>query len=351
MNDDLRSWFDLRAAEHAFSGAALVWRDGSPVFTYAGGLAHRGLGVPVSADTRFAVASVTKLVTATAALRLVDRGVLGLDSAVVDLLPEARRPGSTTPDLTLRHLLSHTSGLADYHDDSDETWASFTSCWDRVPVYHVRRPADMLPLFADLPAHGRPGERYRYTDANFIVVGLILEEVVGRPWSEVVADEVFGPAGMSDTGTEALDDEPPRLATGYIVADRPYEAWRSNVFSVTANPMPDGGMITTPTDLARLVDALLAGRLVSPPLVAAMTSPQGPPSTDVEQYGYGCMLAIVDGAVAAFGHPGSDPGVAALVSHYPGAATTVVVTSNQDRGVAAAVKRIAAEFGLVEPRW
>ncbi|HSL34056.1 MAG TPA: serine hydrolase domain-containing protein, partial [Candidatus Limnocylindrales bacterium] len=189
MSDaDLRAWLDRQADDHAFSGAALVWRDHRPVFSYAGGLAHRGLHVPVTADTRFAVASVTKLVTGTAALRLVDRGTLRLDGRVVDLLPPEWRPATTDPDLTLHHLLSHTSGIADYHDDEDETWASFTSCWDRVPTYHVRRPADMLPLFADLPAVARPGERYRYTDANFLLVGLVLEEVTGRPWDEVVTD-------------------------------------------------------------------------------------------------------------------------------------------------------------------
>jgi CubicO group peptidase (beta-lactamase class C family) len=352
MSDaDLRAWLDRQADDHAFSGVALVWRDHRPVFSYAGGLAHRGLRVPVTTDTRFAVASVTKLATATAALRLVDRGTLRLDGRVVDLLPPERRPATTDPDLTLHHLLSHTSGIADYHDDADETWASFTSCWDRVPTYHIRRPADMLPLFADLPAVARPGERYRYTDANFLLVGLVLEEVTGRPWDEVVADEVCGPAGMVDTAIAGLDEDPARLAVGYVVSAEPYERWRSNVFSVTANPMPDGGMITTALDLARLVDALIDGRLLSPALLAAMTSPQGPPSTDVEQYGYGCMLAVADGAVVAFGHPGSDPGVAALVSHYPDAATTLAVACNQDRGAGAAVKRIAAEFGLNEPRW
>ncbi|HSL32541.1 MAG TPA: serine hydrolase domain-containing protein, partial [Candidatus Limnocylindrales bacterium] len=164
-------------------------------------------------------------------------------------------------------------------------------------------------------------------------------------------DEVFGPAGMADTTVVGLDADPDRLAVGYVVSAEPYERWRSNIFSVTANPMPDGGMITTAVDLARLVDALIDGRLLSPELLAAMTSPQGPPSTDVEQYGYGCMLAVADGSVVAFGHPGSDPGVAALVSHYPDAATTLAVACNQDRGAGAAVKRIAAEFGLNEPRW
>lgn len=346
----LLSWLEQRTAEHAFSGSALVWRDGGPVFRYWGGLAQRGHGVPVTETTRFAVASVTKLPTAIAALRLVEQGRLRLDQPVLELLPVDQRPRSLTPGHTLHHLLAQTSGIPNYHDDEDPTWASFLSCWDRVPSYHVRRPADMLPLFAELPAVFPPGERYQYSDANFILVGLILEAVTGRAFSAVIAEEVFEPAAMADTAFEALDEDPPRLATGYLTSEGPYDSWRSNIFGVTAIGMPDGGMITTPVDLARLVDALVGERLLSPGLTSAAMSPQGPPSDAIEQYGYGCMLAVTDGEVGVIGHGGSDPGVSALVSHYPAAATTTVVLCNQDRGAGAAALEIARAFGLRDPR-
>ena len=351
MNENaLRAWLDRRALDHEFSGVALVWRQGSPVFSYAGGLANRGHQIPVTEDTRFAVASITKMATAAAALRLVDRGELELDGKLLQLLPVGQRPRALTPEHTLHHLLSHTSGLANYHDDDDETWASFTACWDRIPSYHIRRPADMLPLFEDLPAVSAPGEEFQYGDVNFILVGLILEAVTSRPWAEVVAAEVFEPTHMSSTGIDSLDADPPRLATGYLTSDEPYESWRSNIFGVPAAGMPDGGMITTAPDLARLVDALAAQRLLSPESTAAMISPQGPPSTDVEQYGYGCELTIEDGAVTIIGHGGSDPGVSAVVSHYLADGTSIVVLCNQDRGSWAVSQRLTAEFGLPDPR-
>ena len=107
MNDDaLRTWLEERTRQHEFSGAVLVWRDGGPVFTYHGGIAHRGHGVPVTERTRFMVASVTKMVTAVAALRLVERGVVRLDQPLLDLLPEGQRPIALTPEHTLHHLLS-----------------------------------------------------------------------------------------------------------------------------------------------------------------------------------------------------------------------------------------------------
>ena len=108
----LRSWFDERVTTGEFSGVAMAWREGAPIFEYAGGLAHRGLGVPNTVATRFAVASITKLATAIVALRLVERGFARLDQPVLDILPPDRRPAAMTREHTLHHLLSHTSGLA-----------------------------------------------------------------------------------------------------------------------------------------------------------------------------------------------------------------------------------------------
>jgi CubicO group peptidase (beta-lactamase class C family) len=344
----LRAWLDERTASGAFSGVALAWRDGAPEFSYAGGVAHRGHGVPIAEQSRFAIASMGKMVTATTALRLVDLGLLRIDQPLLEILPEAHRPKALTAEHTIHHLLSHTSGLRDYHDhDVPGAWAAL---WDRLPTYRARRPADLLPLFLDLPPVAPPGERFEYVDANFVLAGLVIEAVTGRPWDEVAAEEVFGPAGMVDAGVEALDEEPARLATGYLTDEAQPDRARANTFSVTAKGMPDGGMIATATDLARFVDALLDGRLLSPPLVEAMTRPQGPPSSDLEQYGYGCWLVVEDGVVTILGHGGSDPGVSTRVAHHRASGTTIVVLCNQDRGSWAATLRITQALGLNDPR-
>jgi CubicO group peptidase (beta-lactamase class C family) len=351
MNADaLRAWFDERVATHEFSGVALVWRDAVSVFEYAGGIAHRGHGVPITTETRFGVASVTKMVTATTALRLVERGELRLDQPLIEILPPEQHTKAMTAEHSLHHVLSHTSGLPNYHDDAAQTWDSFVGALDRIPAKFARRPADMLPLFADLPAERAPGEKYLYADANFILAGLVIEAATGRSFYEVAAEEVIGPAGMTDTAFEELDQDPARYATGYLSADGLPGTWRSNMFSLTAKGMPDGGMITTAHDLARLVDALLGGRLLSPPLLAAMMKPQGPDSKDVEQYGYGLELVVEGGAVTIVGHGGADPGVSTMVAHHLAAATTIVVLCNQDRGSWAAVKRITKDLGLTDPR-
>jgi CubicO group peptidase (beta-lactamase class C family) len=346
----LREWLEGRTARHEFSGVALVWRDGAPMFTYSGGLAHRGHGVPITGQTRFAVASVTKMVTASAALRLVERGLLALDQPLVEVLPPEHQPIGLTREHTLHHLLSHTSGLANYHDDDAKDWGSFTSNWDHIPTYNLRHPADMLPLFADLPAVFQPGSRFQYNDAAFILAGLVIEAVSGRPFADVVTDEVLQPGGMVDTTLENLDREPVRMATGYVIDDGPPASWRANNYSVPTGVMPDGGLITTAQDLARLIDALLSGVLLTPAMSEAMMTPQGPPSDAVEQYGYGCWLVVENGEVTIIGHGGSDPGVSSLVTHHRRPGTTIVVLCNYDRGSLAATKHIEEALGLADPR-
>lgn len=345
----LAPWIDDRADQHLFRGVVLVWKDGAPAFSHAAGLAHRGHRVPVTIHTRFQVASVTKMITAVTALRLVERGALKLDRPLIDLLPPEYRPASLDQRHTLHHLLSHTSGLANYHDDEDETWASFTSAWDRVPVYHARGPRDLLPLFADLPAVSDPGV-YLYGDANFVLIGVLIEWVTGKSFAEVANEEVLTPAGMAASGFFQIDLEPDNMATAYLATDEPPETWRSNVYSVPAGGMPDGGLTTTATDLARFLDALASGSLLQPDKVTKMLTPHGFDENEVEAYGYGMELVVVDDQVTIYGHGGADPGVSTMVSHYVESDITVVVLCNQDRGSWATVQKISEILDLPDPR-
>lgn len=345
--DSVAGWLDQRAKEHVFSGVVLVWRDGAPVFEHAAGLAHRGHGVTNTVDTRFSIASIGKMITAATALRLVDQGVLDLHRPLVEVLPPEHRPRAMTGAHTLHHLLSHTSGFANYSDDDDETYDSWNANWDRIPTYHARRPADLLPLFADLPAVAEPGAEQTYCDANYVLVGLVIEAATGRPYEDVTRELVLEPAGMADTGYEDLDTEPVRGATGYLVEDDvPFEQWKTNIYMLTASPMPDGGQWSTARDLARLVNALPV--LLEPATYAAMTTPIDP---DHEfPYGLGCWLGVEDGEVLAIGHLGGDPGVTAMLTRYLAEGTTVVILCNIDRGAWPVSQFVCEQFGLHDPR-
>lgn len=347
MNDlgGLRGWLDDETAAHRFSGVALAWRDGQEVFSYAGGLASRAHHVPITLECRFGIASVTKMITAVAALGLVEEGLLSLDQPLIDVLPPSQPILSLGSDHTLHHVLSHTSALPNYFDDDDPTWTSWMASFDRVPLNRTRRPADLLPLFDQLPRVGSVGGEYRYCDSNFLVAGLAIEAVTGQPFNEVARQRVLEPAGMFDSGFFDLDTDPRGLATGYLTSNEPPATWPSNIYALTAGGMPDGGMIATAGDMARFMDGLGRGALLSPDSMKRMMRPHSTPSEEGGAYGYGIEMVVDGDRIVLFGHGGSDPGVATMVNHYPDIDLTIVILCNQDRGAEAAEARVGLEFG------
>ena len=112
--------------------------------------------------------------TAVTVASLVRQGMVTFNTAVVDILPPARRPSTLRPDVTVHHLLTHTSGIADYFEESTvEDDEEYAELWRDRPTYRMREPADFLAIFADLPPYRGPGEAYQYSNAGYIVLGLI----------------------------------------------------------------------------------------------------------------------------------------------------------------------------------
>jgi CubicO group peptidase (beta-lactamase class C family) len=312
----------------------LVGDDDEPPLTLIRGLADRAAGVPNDVTTRFGAASVSKLVTGTTVARLVDGGVVAWDDRYVDLVPADLRPPSLDPSVTLRHLLSHTSGFGDYFDEEGDE--PYESIWTRLPSTAIRGPRDMWPLLAGLGQVAPPGTTAKYNNAAFVLVGIALEVVTGRTFPEVVQDSVFDPLGMADSGFWPLDAVVPWLAVGYLPPDAdavasPAASWRTNVYAVPAMGGPDGGVQATAPDLIRLLDGV-TGRsgppgFLTPDSRAVLIGPHV--HDDHEPYRYGCgALHYGDGASARFGHTGEDPGFSARAWTYPRSGERVVVLSN-----------------------
>src|SRR6185436_3241962 len=140
------------------------------------GLANRADAIPVRGRTRFGLASVTKMFTAVTVLDAVRRGLAGLDTPVVDILPPARRPATLLPDVTMHHLLTHTAGIAYYAEEDAEhpaALADYADLWLDRPCYRMRQPADFLPMFGDLPPYRPPGQRFQYCNAGYVLLGLV----------------------------------------------------------------------------------------------------------------------------------------------------------------------------------
>lgn len=321
----LAEQLDMWEREHDLSGSFLLTRGGETVFEHTVGYADRATSTPVTPATRFATASLTKMFTAVAVADLVNAGSLTFDSRVVDLLPADRRPSTLLPQVSVHHLLSHTSGIADYSEEEEDApnyLEDYGSLWVDLPCYSIERPIDYLPLFGDLEPYRPPGEQHQYSNAGYILLGLVLEEVTGHAFADVVQDRVFARAGMGSSGFFRSDEPVPDVAIGYLPRSGPDAPWRSNIFSVPVIGGADGGAHTTARDVDRFLHAYADGTLLGASQERVLT--RHVDAGEGFSYGYGVLL-YPDGR---YGHGGGDPGVEVLAARWPDKDAHVVVLCN-----------------------
>ncbi|HSP60210.1 MAG TPA: serine hydrolase domain-containing protein [Ornithinimicrobium sp.] len=315
-------------AQDGFSGILRVTRGEEVLLESCHGMADRACGLSVHPGTRFATASLSKMFTAVGVLDAAGRGEVGLHDRVVDVLPEDRRPGTLSPDVTVHHLLSHTSGIADYFEEDEDLPGyreDYGDIWDRIPNYRVRDYAVLLPLFADLPPVCPPGTGYHYSNAGYVLLGLLLAQVSGLPFTEAVTTRVLAPAGMTASGYPAFDEVHPDVATGYLPPLAPGGPWRTNIYSVHPVGGGDGGAVVTAQDVERFLRAVHRGgvwRGVAPEDVLT------PRARARGRWSVGYGAEIRDDGV--FGKDGGDPGVFAVSLLRPTDDTSVVVLANVD---------------------
>jgi CubicO group peptidase (beta-lactamase class C family) len=335
--DELDSYFQERALRDAFSGVALITQGDTQVFAGAYGYASRTWKIPTTLATRFDTASVTKLFTAVATLQLIERGALALDRSVVDVL--GLRETTIAPTVTVYHLLTHTSGIAD--DADEERGEEYADLWTTRPNYAVLETRDFLPQFAFKPPNFSPGQGCRYCNCGYVLLGLLIEHASGLSYREYVRQHIYAPAGMVHSNFFRMDVvaedvaegcDPIHDAQGWLVG------WKKNIYSYPPIGSPDGGAHVTAGDLERFLRQVQAGILLSRASVNALLTPQVLHHVGGEgrvMYGYGMQFMVDSGSghVLFAEKEGINVGVSAVLRYYPDTDLTVVLLSNMQRGV------------------
>ncbi len=290
--------------------SVLVLEGGDAVFQRSYGLADLEAGVASSPTTNYRLASVSKQFTAASVLLLVEDGVLTLDDPVrrwLRTLPVAAEA------ITLRHLLSHTSGLIDYED--------------LLPPDQARQihDADVLRLLEREDRLYFPaGSDYRYSNSGYALLALVVERASGQRFAAFLQARIFSPLGM--TATLAREDEGPPVTDRAFGYTRVGDRWERTDQSTTSAVLGDGGIYSSITDLAKWDAAWYDDRLLSTPSRAqAVQASTATPEPDVAHYGFGWRL---QGRMQW--HSGESIGFRNVLLRFPAQRLTVIVLSNRD---------------------
>jgi CubicO group peptidase (beta-lactamase class C family) len=327
----LRDRVDRVAAEKDFSGVVRVDRGAVIEFAAAYGLANRAAGIENTVDTRFAIASGVKGLTALAVVSLVEDGTVELSTTARSLL------GDDLPlideAVTIEHLLAHRSGIGDYFDE--ETAGAITDYALPVPVHELDTTESYLAVLDGHPTKFAPGERFSYCNGGYVVLALVAERASGVPFHELVRRRVCEPAGMEDTAFLRSDELPGDTALGYLGVD----GSRTNVFHLPVLGTGDGGIYSTAADVQRLWTAFYAGRIVSPRWVSEMVKPRSDVPSESKRYGLGFWLHETAEVAVLEGY---DAGVSFWTAHDPDPGLTYTVVSNTSES-AWPIARLLAE--------
>ncbi len=249
-NMALEDLFQRLAKTHDFSGTVLIAEQGHIVHAGAYGLANQATGEQINLHTSFQLASVSKTITALAILRLYEAGKVGLDDPVQRYLQEF-----PYPNITVRHLLTHRSGMCRYMGLAHEHWDKryYLTTQQVVELFAEHHPV----------LRYRPGARFQYNNTNYVMLAAIIERVSGQVFETFLEEEIFAPLGMHHTAAYNILEHrnKPGQARGYIRKHRRYVPAEGDYLDAA---MGDKGIYSTVGDLFTLDQALYTGRLLTP---------------------------------------------------------------------------------------
>jgi D-alanyl-D-alanine carboxypeptidase len=259
--------------------AVIVTQGGRTIFRKGYGLANLELKVPVRPEMVFRIGSVTKQFTAVAVLMLVQEGKLALEADLTAYLPDYPTQGEK---ITIRHLLTHTSGIK-----------SYTSMPEWMPLWRKDLPLpELIAVFKDQPMDFHPGESWNYNNSAFVLLGAIIEQVSGQRYAQFLAERIFQPLKMTSTRYDVTEAVVPGRVAGYAKSS---DGWENAAYLSMTHPHGAGALMSSVDDLARWDQALYGRKLVKPTLLQQAWRPYILADGRSTQYGFGWGISSLDG--------------------------------------------------------
>ena len=306
IDDDV--WAVLHRTETP-GATILVLRDGHPLYSHAYGFRALDGQLPTSMDTHYEIGSITKQFTAACILQLRDAGKLNLDAKVSTYLPDAPHAGQ----ITLRQLLTHTSGLADYLGLSSDERATKSATFQQL-----------MDVVADKPLDFQPGSRASYSNTGYIVLGRIIELISHESYRQYVRAHLLQPAGMTQTFTVADEPTVPTMAKGYRHVNGKLE---HGLTIHDSYGWSAGNVVSTVGDLEKWNEALTSGKIVPMADYALMMTPQINSDGENSGYGFGLFIDTVNGQ-PRIGHTGGSYGFTAANFYFPEQKLRIIALTN-----------------------
>lgn len=302
-------------AQDNFSGVLSVYQNGEKTCEISGGYRDIPNQLPITLDTIFGLASGTKTLTALGILLLHQEGKLHIDDSLRqytnDLFP------NYTQDITIKHLLTHTSGIPDYLDEEQPSDLSHIA-WNKL-----LKPLDYFQYFPMTQTEFPPGKKFKYNNGAYILLAYIIDCITGNYHNYI--ENFLHKAGLTTTGFYRFDNLPKNAANGYI--HQQDGTFKTNIYDLPIIGGGDGGIFSNAFDIHLLWQKLFDGEIISNELLHEMITPHI--ETKNGYYGYGLWLSKQENHIVPE-MIGQDQGVSFFSSYNPQSKESIVVICNND---------------------
>jgi CubicO group peptidase (beta-lactamase class C family) len=298
-----------------------VVRNGRVIKATGYGVANIEVSAPVRPDTIFEAGSITKQFTASAVMMLVEEGKVGLDDSITKYFPEAPQAWKS---ITVRHLLTHTSGIPDYWGDTEQNYYT-------KGVIDFRREYtddELTRAYFAQSLDFQPGEKWSYCSTGYNLLGILIRRVTGKSYGDFLRERIFAPLHMDATRVFSWTEIVPHRASGYDLVDGVWKnagSWMSSSVMTSA----DGGLLTNVLDLTKWDAALYSDKVLKRSTRDAMWTPLGLSTGSASAGGIGWFIADAHGHRVLY-HTGGGYGFYADISRYVDDRLTIVVMTNVD---------------------